>query len=147
MIFAAGLSIGVARNDAPGQPAPLEAGVAPSASGADGGSVSREELAQLEQRLRAEMSQMRTASPSRPRRRRRRRARRRVMQQVKALIEQSEERQRRDFTLRMVDLASNFETQRRVDLASVRESVGQQQGAIGTEFASSAKRSNEQLVN
>jgi hypothetical protein len=57
-----------------------------------------------------------------------------LIAQVKTLIEQSEENQRRDFTVRMVDLAGNIETQRRVDLASVRQQMGLQQGAIGTEL-------------
>ena len=57
-----------------------------------------------------------------------------LLAQVKTLIEQSEENQRRDFTVRMVDIAGNIETQRRVDLASVRQQIGMQQGAIGTEL-------------
>jgi hypothetical protein len=57
-----------------------------------------------------------------------------LLQQVKGLIEESESNQRRDFTLRMVELAGNVENQRRVDLASVRQQMGLQQGAIGTEL-------------
>jgi hypothetical protein len=57
-----------------------------------------------------------------------------VMQQVKTLIEQSEANQRREFTLRMVDLAGNIEQQRRVDLQTVRQSMGQLQDVTGTEL-------------
>jgi hypothetical protein len=73
-----------------------------------------------------------------------------VMRQVKSLLEESEERQRRDFTLRMVEQASAFEQQRRVDLASVRTTMGQSQGAIGTEVRQQREaidRINRYLVN
>ena len=73
-----------------------------------------------------------------------------VLQQVKTLLEQSEERQRRDFTLRMVDLASNIETQRRVDLATVRQSMGQRETVIGTELRQQREaldRVNNILIN
>ena len=55
-----------------------------------------------------------------------------MIAQVKTLIEQSEENQRRDFTVRMVDLAGNIETQRRVDLTSVRQ---QMRAAAGRDSA------------
>jgi len=56
-----------------------------------------------------------------------------IMRRVQALVEQSEERQRREFTIRSVELARDFEAQRRVDLASVRQTVGQIQGTTGAE--------------
>jgi hypothetical protein len=56
------------------------------------------------------------------------------MRRVQALVEESEERQRREFTLRSVDLARDFETQRRVDLATIRDTMGQLQGVTGAEF-------------
>jgi len=57
-----------------------------------------------------------------------------IMRQVRTLLDESEERQRRDFTLRSVELARDFEAQRRVDLATVRETVGQLQGVTGAEI-------------
>ena len=57
-----------------------------------------------------------------------------IMKKVEALVAQSEERQRREFTLRSVEMARDFEAQRRIDMASVRETVGQFQGAAGTEI-------------
>ena len=57
-----------------------------------------------------------------------------LIQQVKNLIEQSEADQRKDFTLRMVELAGNIEQQRRVDLTTVRQSMGQLQDVTGTEL-------------
>ena len=57
-----------------------------------------------------------------------------LMKKVEELVMQSEERQRREFTLRSVELARDIEAQRRIDLASVRETVGQFQGVTGTEI-------------
>ena len=57
-----------------------------------------------------------------------------ILKKVEALVAQSEERQRREFTLRSVEMARDFEAQRRIDMATVRETVGQFQGAAGTEI-------------
>jgi hypothetical protein len=138
LIFAVGLSVGAARNSAPEQAAlPEIASVVPAAQPAVAAqpaapTVSRDDLAQLEQRLKTELTTLRSSSPATPVAARG--SDDDLMAQVKALIQQSEESQRRDFTLRMVELAGNFETQRRVDLASVRQQIGLQQGAIGTEL-------------
>jgi anti-sigma factor RsiW len=133
VIFGVGLSVGTARNTAP-QPAAavqtvpaVPVSTQPAASG-----VSRDDLAQLEQRLKAELAQLRSSTTATPVVARG--SDEALLAQVKTLIEQSEENQRRDFTVRMVDLAGNIETQRRVDLASVRQQMGLQQGAIGTEL-------------
>lgn len=134
VIFGAGLSVGLTRGAAPvmQNPAtpPAVATAAPASETSD--DVSRTELAQLEQRLKAEISQMRatTSTPV---------AQRAVsddelMQKIEALVSQSEERQRREFTLRSVELARDIEAQRRIDMASVREAVGQFQGVAGTEI-------------
>jgi len=57
-----------------------------------------------------------------------------IMTKVEALVAQSEERQRREFTIRSVEMARDFEAQRRIDMASVRETVGQFQGVATTEI-------------
>ena len=134
VIFGAGLSVGAVRNTAPGQPAKTEiVSPVPVAAQQAASSVSRDDLAQLEARFKAELTQIRsssnTATPVVTRG-----SDEALIAQVKTLLEQSEENQRRDFTVRMVDLAGNIETQRRVDLASVRQQMGLQQGAIGTEL-------------
>jgi hypothetical protein len=106
---------------------PIQQAAAPVSDGA-----SRTELAQLEQRLKAEMSQMRTTvSTPVPRNTV---SDDEIMKKVEALLAQSEERQRREFTLRSVELARDIEAQRRIDMASVRETVGQFQGVAGTEI-------------
>jgi anti-sigma factor RsiW len=133
-IFGAGLSVGAVRN----APAPQHAATVPQTppvaqvAPPPRSSVSADDLAQLEQRIRTELTQLRSTNTAVP-------AAARgsddaLMQQVKTLIDQSEENQRRDFTLRMVDLAGNIETQRRVDLATVRQQIGLQERSIGTEL-------------
>jgi hypothetical protein len=147
LIFAAGLSIGVARSTGSSPASSREAAATSNPAAAPVASASREELAQVEQRLKTEMAQMRTTSAAPVSARAGDEA---LMQQVKTLIEQSNEEQRRDFTRRMVDLASNFETQRRVDLANVRQSVGQLQGVVGTELRQQREvneRFNNLLIN
>ena len=64
-----------------------------------------------------------------------------LMAEVKALIAQGNEEQNRDFTLRLVDLASDFDIRNR----RVLESVGQLQGAVRTEFGQQ-RQVNEQLL-
>jgi hypothetical protein len=135
VIFAAGVSIGVARN-ATTEQAPREAEVIPVATATN---VSREELAELEQRLRAEMSQVRTVSSVAPAPARSADA---LMSDMRALIEQSNAEQNRDFTLRLVELASDFDIRNR----RVAESVGQLQGAVRTEFGQQ-RQVNQQLIN
>lgn len=131
VIFGAGLSIGLTRGAVPVMPDPATqpavATVTPASDGA-----SRTELAQLEQRLKAEMSRMRAAAPTPVAQSAA--SDDEIMQKVEALVAQSEERQRREFTLRSVELARDFEAQRRIDMASVREAVGQFQGVTGTEI-------------
>lgn len=139
VIFAAGLATGIARNDSaltpPAQTAaavPTEARPVAAPSVSRDALASRDELAQLEQRIRAEFSQPRSAPP--PIAVAARGSDDALLQQVKTLIEQSEENQRKDFTLRMVELAGNIEQQRRVDLTTVRQSMGQLQDVTGNEL-------------
>ena len=140
VIFGAGLATGIARNEsAPQAPAaptvaavPADAPPVAAPSVSREGLASRDELAQLEQRIRAEFSQPRsTPTPTAVTARGSDDA---LLQQVKTLIEQSEENQRKDFTLRMVELAGNIEQQRRVDLTTVRQSMGQLQDVTGNEL-------------
>jgi hypothetical protein len=128
LIFGVGLSIGLTRGaTSVAQQPSIQQAAAPASDGA-----SRTELAQLEQRLKAEMSQMRTTvSTPVPRSTV---SDDEIMEKVEALLAQSEERQRREFTLRSVELARDIEAQRRIDMASVRETVGQFQGVTGTQI-------------
>jgi hypothetical protein len=134
VIFGAGLSVGAIRNT---NTAPLQTAAAPTVATEVNtqpatASVTPDDLAKLEKQLRSEMAQRTSSSPTTPVAARG--SDDALLQQVKGLIEESEANQRRDFTLRMVELAGNVENQRRVDLASVRQQMGLQQGAIGTEL-------------
>ena len=130
VIFGVGLSVGLARGPVPApQAASNQPPAAVRTAVTDG--PTRNDLVQLEERIKSEIAQLRTAAPVRQ-----------VvassddetMKKVEALLSQSEERQRREFTLRSVEMARDFEAQRRVDMASVREAVGQFQGVTGTEI-------------
>ncbi|HZM97527.1 MAG TPA: hypothetical protein VFB92_29105 [Vicinamibacterales bacterium] len=128
LIFGVGLSVGLARRPAtvPSQASSSQ----PAAVTID--TASQTDLSDLEQRLRAEMAQMRSTAATPVRQVSA--SDDDIMKKVEALVAQSEERQRREFTLRSVEMAREFETQRRIDMATVRETVGQFQGAAGTEI-------------
>jgi hypothetical protein len=130
LIFGVGLSAGLARGPvAQPQVASNPPAAAPEATPVNG--ATRMDLAQLEERIKAEIGQLRTATPVRQVVAS---SDEEVMKKVEALLAQSEEKQRREFTLRSVEMARDFEAQRRIDMASVREAVGQFQGVTGTEI-------------
>jgi len=130
LIFGVGLSVGLARGPvAESQVASNPPAVATEKPPAN--SATRTELAQLEERIKAEITQLRNVTPVRQVVSS---SDEEVMKKVEALLAQSEEKQRREFTLRSVEMARDFEAQRRIDMASVREAVGQFQGVTGTEI-------------
>jgi len=126
-IFAAGLSVGFMRDRARVADAPPQAVASTPASG-----PTKEDLAQLEQRLRTEMTQLAHANTSTP-------APVPVtarsadvtMEQVKALIADSERKQNVDFTERAVRQNATFEAQRRADLESIGIRIGQTGQQLG----------------
>ena len=140
LIFAAGLSLGVWRGTAPASTAALTtaaaapATVAGTRTAAVAGAASADDLAALEQRLRAEMTLMRTAAPAG-------RAvatsvsEAQILERVRALIDESEQRQQRELALRVTQVVRDFDSQRRVDLNNVRSIVGQVEGTTGAEIA------------
>ena len=134
VIFGVGLSVGLARGPAAApqvasiQPPPATVTTTPT------GTASRNDLSQLEERLKSQIAQIRTAVPVRQVVSSSSSSNEEIMQKVEALLAQSEERQRREFTLRSVEMARDFEAQRRIDMASVREAVGQFQGVTGNEI-------------
>jgi hypothetical protein len=141
LVFGVGLSVGMSRGSA--SQAPVVSN--PPASAPVVETASRADLSQLEQKLRAEMAQGRPVAEAAPSPVNEEA----IMRRVQALVEQSEERQRREFTLRAVEMARDFETQRRLDLASVRETVGQLQGVTGAEVRQQREaidRINEYLI-
>jgi anti-sigma factor RsiW len=128
VIFAAGLSVGLGSSGR----AAAQRTSSDGRAGTPAATASRDDLAQLEQRIRAELGQIRSAGPATPLALRG--SDEALIQQVKAMLEQSEATQRREFTLRMVDLAFDIEKQRRDDFARMGQSVGQWQNVVGTEL-------------
>ncbi len=64
-----------------------------------------------------------------------------LLARVRELLDQSEERQRRDFAIKLTQAVREMDTQRRVDLVRVQEGLGQLEGRTGLEVA----RTNEVL--
>ena len=131
LIFATGLWLGVMRGSMPGgSPEPATDGAAaPAATGAGSGS----ELAALERRLRAEMTQLRTAAVPANAAAPQGVSAAQLLAQVRALIEESEQRQQRELALRTAQVVRDFDSQRRVDLAQIQRSFGQIEGLTGAE--------------
>jgi hypothetical protein len=141
LIFGVGLSLGVIGRDGDVTP-PATVARAPVAEvtasaiqpQVTASTVSQEELVALEQRMRAEMAQLRTtAAPvasasatSAPDAR--------LLAQVRTLIDESEQRQRRELALRTAEVMRDVDAQRQVDFARVQRAMGQFEGQAGAEF-------------
>jgi hypothetical protein len=126
LIFAAGVSIGIARDGAIGGEARMAAqapqaasAVQPAPAAAAPAAVSAQDLAALEERLRAEITQAQAAGAAAP-------APRLVAaggvssDDLQAL----EQRLQSEMALRMTQMAREFEMQRRVDLARIGQELG-----------------------
>ena len=135
VIFGAGLSLGVVDGTVRGTVGGTVGGTAPSAPGAavataPGGAasaVSASDLTALEQRLRREMAQASEAQ---------------VLARVRALIEESEQRQHRELALRTADIMRDVDSQRGADLAQIQRNFGQMEGVTSAEV-----REQRQLLN
>ena len=134
LIFGTGLSLGVFSRNAE-QPQPLTVAEAPApapvvAAAVSPTAVSPDDLVALEQRMRAEMSQLRnvsvpaTSAPDSSQ----------VLAQVRALIDESEQRQRRELALRTAEVVRDVDAQRQFDFARVQRALGQFEGQAGAEF-------------
>ena len=148
VIFATGLSLGIAQGTAPETAQEATTAVTP----APPESVSPGELAALERRLRDEMAQIRTTStpqpalaearPSTVNRDAVRDVEEPLMARVRALIDESEQRQQRELALRTTQIVREFDSQRRVDLAQIERNFGQIEGLTGAEV-----REQRQMLN
>jgi hypothetical protein len=58
-----------------------------------------------------------------------------LLRQVRAMIEQSEQRQQRELALRLAQVVRDFDTQRRADLLRVDQNLGQLEGQTGAAVA------------
>jgi hypothetical protein len=100
-------------------------------------------LAALEERLRAEIAQIRNASPApAPAAAPRAAADAQLLARVRTLIEESEQRQQRELAFRTAQILRDVDSQRRVDLEQIQRTVGQIEGLTGAEV-----REQRQMLN
>ena len=143
LIFATGLTLGALRGvTSPADRGPI--GSAPQQANAttlaaNTTSVTRADLAALEQRLRSELSQgrstsstVRTGNTSDPAAAS---GDARVLERVRAMIQDSEQRQQRELALRTAEVVRDFDAQRRDDLTRIERTMGQMDGTTGVEVA------------
>jgi anti-sigma factor RsiW len=134
LVFAVGLVVGMRT---PAAPAPASRAANPGIAAA-APSVSPDDLAALEARLRAEMSARsatRAAAPAPA-------SDDAVMQRVRALLTESEERQERQLAVRLAQVLRDVDTQRRVDLMRIEQTFGQMEGFMRPELAN-----QRQMIN
>ena len=143
MVFAAGMAIGTGR----GVSSPssgTNASAAPTSAPAVG--VSRSELTALEERLRGELTRLSSAStPAQPVAVRNTDDEA-MTKRFRALLSDSEERQRGELALRTAQLLRDIEIQRQVDVATLRNDIGKIQGATGAELRRQ-RDLTDQLIN
>ena len=133
MVFAAGMAIGAGRGATPAVSGTVaEAG--PPAATPKTESVSRGELADLEQRLRGELARLTPAATPAPVQTASRVDDEALLKRVHSLLTESEERQRTELAQRTAQLLRDFEIQRKVDMATVQQNIGQIQGTTGAEL-------------
>jgi hypothetical protein len=148
MVFAAGMAIGAGRGATPAstgttasaQPVPAQPAAAVKAE-----SVSKIELADLEQRLRAEFTRPTPASPA-PVQTSARTDDEALMKRVRTLLAESEEKQRGELALRTAQVLRDIEIQRKVDFATLQNDIGKIQGVTGVELRQQRELTN-QLIN
>jgi hypothetical protein len=152
MVFAAGMAIGAGGGTAPSPSgatanAPAPSGQSVAALKADG--VTRSELAELERRLRADLARLTPPSASTQASPAQTAARiddEAFMKRVRALLSESEERQRGELALRTAQVMRDMEIQRRVDMATVQQDIDKIQGATGAELKRQGDLTNA-LIN
>ena len=134
LVFGVGLSLGIVRGTS-GRVTPAAVAAA-GAPAIDSASVSSADLTALESRLRDEIASIRTvnregnaSAPSSGVQG----SEAQLMVRVRALIDESEQRQQRLLALRTAELVNDFDSQRRVDLAQIQRNFGQIEGLTGAE--------------
>ena len=139
VLFGAGLSLGVLRGGQ-GQDEQAAATVAAAPAAAPASTVSAQDLAALESRLRGEIAQIRTAAAAPVAQGQSNDAA--VLARVRALLDESEQRQQRELALRVTQVMRDFETQRRVDLAQIQGNFRQIEGVTGAQV-----REQQEVMN
>lgn len=139
LIFGIGLSLGVLRGTTPSATE-----VAATATGESSTQITATDLAALERRLRAEMEALRAPAAGTGAVQpvstgplagtaEQRASHAQLLAQVRALIDESEQRQQRELALRTAQVVRDFDSQRQVDLAQIQRSFGQIEGLTGAE--------------
>ena len=135
LIFTIGAGLGALRGTTAKAPVTSAAtsttGTVAAAAAVANTAVSRSELAALEQRLRTEFTQHVTTPVSGGGTAAQTNAA--LLQQVRALIQDSEKRQQQELALRTAEVIRDFDTQRRGDLARIEQTFGQMEGATGAQ--------------
>ncbi len=127
VIFAVGMAVGMARSGA--DPVAPRNTVQQSASAA----VTKADLVAFERQLRAEMAQARPVSASAPAAAAQ--SETRILDRVRAMIDDSEQRQQRELALRTAEMVRDFGAQRNEDLSRIERTFGQMDGTTGVEVA------------
>jgi hypothetical protein len=145
MVFAAGMAIGTGRGVSPSSSG-TTATASPAASPVVG--VTRSELAALEERLRGELTRLSSASaPAQPVQTPVRTTDDEAMtQRFRAMLSESEERQRGELALRTAQLVRDIEIQRKLDIATIQNDMGKIQAVTGAELRQQRELQN-QLIN
>jgi anti-sigma factor RsiW len=131
VLFSAGVGLGALRATGADPAAGVSTAQAVATTSDAGATpVSSRDLAALEERLRAEMTARTSASPRAVASRQDDEA---LLQQVQALISESERRQQQELTLRTAELVKDVDAQRRGDLARIERTFGQMEGTTGVQ--------------
>jgi len=137
VVFGAGLAVGTGRQTVePAAPAAAVSAPPTIAQSLAAPQVAApaadDRLAREVDALRAELASLRRASTAAPAPA----ANVQLIDQIRALIDESEQRQRIEFTARSAQMARDFEVQRRVDMAQVNQTLGRVEGQAGAEYRS-----------
>jgi hypothetical protein len=135
MVFAAGMAVGTSGRGT--APAAGTAGTAAAQPVVPVAGVSRSELNELEQRLRSEFARpvpAATPAPAAPVQTAARTDDEALLKRFRALVGESEERQRSELAVRTAQVLRDIEIQRKMDMATVQQSIGQIQGVTGAEL-------------
>jgi len=129
VIFGVGMALGIARSGA--DPAAARNVVQQSAAAA----VTKADLVALERQLHAEIAQAHPVSTSVPAAPAAAPADARILERVRAMIDDSEQRQQRELALRTAEMVRDFGAQRNEDLSRIERTFGQMDGTTGVEVA------------
>ena len=123
LVFATGLTLGARVSSAPPRSEVVRSTAAVTPT------VTPQDLSALERRLRAEFSPPRVSASTQPAGA----SEAQLLERVRAMIQDSEQRQQRELGLRTAEVVRDFDAQRRVDLTRIERTLGQMDGTTGVE--------------